>query len=86
MQAGGLVDLIIYPSIWVLSIPTSQCGRSVQAFGFMFLDGLEEVGVWVKQLPLVLPVVARRDEQAAMLWQHRLHPPQPWKQVCHLET
>lgn len=70
----------------VLLIPTSQRGRGVQAFRFMFLDGLEQVGVRVEQLPLVLPVVAGRNEQAAVLWQHRLHPPQPWKQVCHLET
>lgn len=54
---------------------TSQRGRRVQAFGLVFLDGLEEVGVRVEQLPLVLPVVAGRDEQAAVLGKHRLHPP-----------
>lgn len=58
----------------------------MQAFGFMFLDGLEQVGVRVKQLPLVLPVVPGRDEQAAVLWQHGLHPPQAGEQVRHLET
>lgn len=52
----------------------------------MFLDGLEEIGVRVEQLPLVLPVVSGRNEQAAVLWQHRLHPPQTREQVCHLET
>lgn len=52
----------------------------------MFLDGLEEVWVRVEQLLLVLPVVAGRNEQTAVLWQHRLHPPQPRKQVGHLET
>lgn len=66
--------------------PTSQRGRGVQAFRFMFLDGLEEIGVQVEQLPLVLPVVAGRHEQAAVLGQHRLHPPQPREQARHLET
>lgn len=55
--------------------PTSQRGRGVQAFGLVLLDGLQEVGVQVEQLPLVLPVVAGGDEQAAVLGQHRLHPP-----------
>lgn len=52
----------------------------------MFLDGLKQVWVRVEQLALVLPVVAGRDEQAAVFRQHRLHPPQPWQQVRHLEA
>lgn len=58
----------------------------MQAFRFVFLDGLQEVGIRVKQLPLVLPIVPRRKKQAAVLGQHRLHPPQSRKQVGHLET
>lgn len=54
---------------------TSQRGRRVQTFGLVLLDGLEKVWVWVKALPLVLPVVGGRNEEAAMLRQHRLHPP-----------
>lgn len=58
-----------------MCVHTPQRGRRVQAFRLMLLDGLEDVGVGVEQLPLVLPVVSRRDEQAAVLRQHRLHPP-----------
>lgn len=58
----------------------------MQALGLVLLDGPEEVGIRVEALPLVLPVVAGRDEQAAVLRQHRLHPPQAGQEVGHLEA
>lgn len=58
----------------------------MQAFGLVLLDGLEEVRVRVEALPLVLPVVAGRDEEAAVLRQHRLHPPEARQEVGHLEA
>lgn len=65
---------------------TSQRCRRVQAFRLVLLDGLEEVGVRVEALPLVLPVVAGRYEEAAVLRQHRLHPSQARQEVRHLEA
>lgn len=71
---AAVSDEFIKPDVSRMGSTTSQRRRRVQALGLVLLDGLEEVRVRVEALPLVLPVVAGRDEEAAVLRQHRLHP------------
>lgn len=58
----------------------------MKAFGFMLVDCLQEVWICIKQVTPILPIVARGYQQAAVLWKDRLHAPQPWQQVRHLQA
>lgn len=69
-RGAAVSDKFTIPDVSRMGSTTSQRGRRVQALGLVLLDGLEEVRVRVEALPLVLPVVAGRDEEAAVLRQH----------------
>lgn len=52
----------------------------------MLVDGPDDVGVGVEALPVILPEVRRRQQQASMLGQQVPQFPEAWQQVGHLQA